>query len=145
MCQVPGIEGVTLTGGEPFAQAEALIPAVRELRRHGLSIMIFTGYELHELTSPAAKALSKMADILVTGRFRREERTDALVWRGSANQKVVFNTDRYSILDLQESAENRVEVHIEADGNTALTGFPELELMGTPLSIRKVRPRNQKL
>ncbi len=33
--EVSGIEGVTLTGGEPFSQAAALIPVVRALRHRG--------------------------------------------------------------------------------------------------------------
>ena len=81
---VSGIEGVTLTGGEPFAQAESLVPAVRELRRIGLSLMVFTGYELGELSSPAAGELLEMTDILVAGRYRENERTEALAWRGSS-------------------------------------------------------------
>lgn len=128
--QVPGIEGVTLTGGEPFAQSESLAPAVRELRQMGLSIMVFTGYEMTELTSPSAGELLQMTDIVVTGRYRENVRTEALAWRGSANQEVVFVTDRYSESDLRLGAKMRVEAHIGPGGEVVLTGFPELGLVG---------------
>src|SRR6476646_9130931 len=44
-----GIEGVTFTGGEPFAQARALAEIARAVRATGLSVFVFTGYELDEL------------------------------------------------------------------------------------------------
>ena len=127
---VSGIEGVTLTGGEPFAQAESLVPAVRELRRLGLSLMVFTGYEMAELSAPAARELLEMTDIVVAGRYREDEHTEVLAWRGSTNQEVLFLTDRYSESDLRRGAEMRVEAHIGLSGEVTLTGFPEIGLVG---------------
>ncbi|MEZ4315652.1 MAG: 4Fe-4S single cluster domain-containing protein, partial [Polyangiaceae bacterium] len=70
----PGIEGVTLSGGEPFAQAEALAELARRARQRGLSVVVFTGYELRELRWPAARELLATVDLLVTGRFVRAQR-----------------------------------------------------------------------
>jgi anaerobic ribonucleoside-triphosphate reductase activating protein len=124
----PGIEGVTLTGGEPFAQASALVPLVTRVRAAGLSLVVFTGHELAELGSHAARQVLAEVDVLVTGRFVLAERDLSLPLRGSRNQRVHFMTARYGERDL--AAELRVEVHLDSNGGMAVTGFPPDELLG---------------
>ena len=123
--QASDIEGVTLTGGEPFSQAASLLPAVRELRQRGLSFMAFTGYELTELRDGAAQQLLNLLDVVVTGRFIEAQRTNALPWRGSANQEVVFLSRRYGPADLLAGSEKRLELHIDSSGTVVVTGFPD--------------------
>lgn len=123
----PGIEGVTFTGGEPFAQAAALLPLARRIRAAGLSLMVFTGHELEELRGVPARALLAEADVLVTGRFVLAERELTLAWRGSRNQRVVFLTDRYSEQDALPGSQ--CELHLDGTGEVALTGFPPDELL----------------
>ena len=125
---VRGIEGVTLTGGEPFAQAGPLAATAARVRAAGLSVMVFTGYELEELHDEAARALLSLTDIAVAGRFRTEERDLTLRWRGSRNQHAYFLSTRYSetLLSVEEAA---IEFHWRADGSVALTGFPTDELV----------------
>lgn len=120
----PDIEGVTFSGGEPFAQAPALLPLARSIRERGLSLMIFTGHELSELRGEAHRALLGLTDIVVTGRYVESQRDLSLRWRGSRNQEVHFLTPRYapSLLDEPAAA---VEIVIESDGSVRLTGFPE--------------------
>jgi anaerobic ribonucleoside-triphosphate reductase activating protein len=122
-----GIEGITLTGGEPFEQADALCALVERCRARGLSAMSFTGYELEELQAPAQRALLARLDIVVTGRYRAAERSLDLAWRGSSNQRVRFLTERYNDQDLPGGRES--EVHIASDGRIVVTGFPEAELL----------------
>ncbi|HEU5334038.1 MAG TPA: 4Fe-4S single cluster domain-containing protein [Actinocrinis sp.] len=117
-----GIEGVTLTGGEPFEQAESLVPLVEQVRTAGLSVFAFSGYELSELADGAHQRLLGLCDVAVLGRYRRDQRAEGLPWRGSANQTVHFLTDRYGPADLDEAPE--CEVHIAEDGTLTVTGFP---------------------
>lgn len=117
-----GIEGVTFTGGEPFVQARALAALAERVRGAGLSVFVLTGYELEELTRPEHRALLAVTDVLVTGRYRREERAIGLAWRGSANQTVLFLSDRYGPKDMERAPE--VEVHIDPSGNLVFAGFP---------------------
>lgn len=119
-----GIEGVTLTGGEPFAQAKALTELAKIVRTAGLSVFVFTGYDLDELTHPEHLALLEVADVVVTGRYIDEQRVSGWAWRGSANQHVHFLSERYSLTDMEDVAE--VEFHIEKDGTLTVTGFPTL-------------------
>jgi anaerobic ribonucleoside-triphosphate reductase activating protein len=117
-----GIEGVTFTGGEPFAQARALTLLATQVRSSGLSVFVFTGYELHELARPEHRALLAVTDVLVAGRYVEAQRATGLAWRGSANQRVHFLTDRYGPGDLDAVAE--VEFHLSGDGTLTVTGFP---------------------
>jgi anaerobic ribonucleoside-triphosphate reductase activating protein len=119
---VDGIEGVTFTGGEPFMQARALAEVGRAVRRAGLSVFVFTGYDREELASDTACDLLSVTDVLVTGRYVESARSNELPWRGSANQTVHFLTDRYRSTDMDSAPE--AEIHISPDGTIALTGFP---------------------
>lgn len=117
-----GIEGVTFSGGEPFAQARALAALAERVRAAGLSVFVFTGYELDELTRPEHHTLLAVTDVLVTGRYVQARRASDLPWRGSANQRVHFLTDRYGPADMVGAP--RVELHLAPDGGLTLTGFP---------------------
>lgn len=118
----PGIEGVTFTGGEPFAQASALAQLGRSARMAGLSVFVFSGYDLAELTSGPALELLAETDVLVSGRYIERLRALDLPWRGSSNQEVHFLTSRYTPRDM-ESAPS-VEIRIGRDAGISITGFP---------------------
>ncbi len=130
----PGIEGLTLSGGEPFEQPAACAALAQAVRRAGLSVFVFTGFTLEEIrrsADPHALALLREVDILVDGPFRREVRCRRL-WRGSANQRVHFLSERYRPDQFPlDAAEAEVEVIIDETGDLRLTGFPD-----EPLSQR---------
>lgn len=127
ICGTHGIEGVTFSGGEPFKQARSLAEVARQVRSHGLSVFIFTGYELSELNDASHQELLALTDVIVTGRYVEAQRTSDLSWRGSINQKVHFLTDRYSAVDMDEAVS--VEMLLKADGSLLVTGFP-VEMAG---------------
>jgi anaerobic ribonucleoside-triphosphate reductase activating protein len=137
---VRGIEGVTLTGGEPFAQVRALRHLAPQIRSQGLSLMIFTGYRLEELTSDATREVLTHTDIVVAGRFILSERDEFLRWRGSRNQQVHFLTERYSPTMLQDA--NIAEVIITRDGKMRVTGFPTEALLAELSMKILVHPEN---
>ena len=89
----PLLKGVTFSGGEPFAQAKALIPLACMLREAGASLWIYSGYTLEQLLSPEAPAGSRellaLCDVLVDGPFLLEHRNLELPYRGSDNQRVL--------------------------------------------------------
>ena len=122
-----GIEGVSFTGGEPFAQARALAKLGRTVHSAGLSVFVFTGYDLAELEWEAARDLLAETDVLVSGRYLQGKATLSLPWRGSANQQVHFLTERYGPAAMAEAA--AVEVLVAADGTLTLTGFPPPSLL----------------
>lgn len=90
----PLLGGVTFSGGEPFAQPEALARLGRRVKELGKHLMIYTGYTYEQLLSlsterPAVGELLGLADILVDGPYVEEQRDLTLPYRGSANQRVI--------------------------------------------------------
>lgn len=90
----PLLDGVTFSGGEPFLQAAALARLGREYRRHGLNIITYTGYTLEELLENATeenafRELLEATNVLVDGRFKMDQKSLDLKFRGSANQRVL--------------------------------------------------------
>lgn len=118
----PGIEGVTFSGGEPFVQARPLAQIARSVREAGLSVFVYSGYRLDELTSRHQRELLAVTDVLVDGRYDETCREDGLVWRGSTNQHVHFLTDRYGLENMVDAPET--EIILDMDGSVTFTGFP---------------------
>ncbi len=92
------LEGITLLGGEPFAQAPALARLAAAVRQRGLTVVTYTGYTLealHARPEPGWAELAAASDILVEGPFRESECSTRLLWRGSRNQRIVLLSGRY--------------------------------------------------
>lgn len=88
------LSGITLSGGEPFCQAEACCDLARNAQKIGLNVWTYTGYTLEYLMAnfdehPEWKKLLSMTDVLVDGRFILEKRTLECPWRGSSNQRLL--------------------------------------------------------
>lgn len=92
------VTGVTFSGGEPMAQAAGLSALVDRIRAdRDWSVMSFTGYTVEHLSrhgDAGQQSLLRRLDILVDGPYQRERHAD-LRWRGSANQRLLFLTDRH--------------------------------------------------
>lgn len=89
----PNIEGITISGGEPFLQQDALcelIDAVRSQR--DLGVIIYTGMNYEEV---AELPLTSHCDLLIDGEYI-EALNDDLSLRGSSNQHIICITDRYA-------------------------------------------------
>jgi anaerobic ribonucleoside-triphosphate reductase activating protein len=87
---------VTITGGEPFAQPQALAALTRKLKDYGIkNIILYTGYTWEQITNPVTPAhLWNMAtlqnvDVLVDGPFVASKDDDLVQWRGSRNQRAI--------------------------------------------------------
>lgn len=91
-------KGITLTGGDPFCQAQALIPFVKMARADGYNIWAYTGYLYEELLEVhPAKELLDLCDVLVDGPFEMDKKSLELKWKGSSNQRCIdLNATRES-------------------------------------------------
>ena len=90
--QNPLVRGVTLSGGEPMAQAAAMAEIARAARERGMNVWCYTGYTLEELLSqgdPDRMRLLRLTDVLVDGRYLARERSLELLYRGSKNQRLI--------------------------------------------------------
>ncbi len=95
------LQGVTITGGEPFAQAGALTDlwALLAAARPGWDLLIFSGHRLAELQARggAGAALLANTDILIDGPYLRG-RQIAHPLRASANQQIHYLSNRGRVL-----------------------------------------------
>ena len=131
ICRLGGIEGVTLSGGDPLDQpTEALCAFNEAIRRNSdLTIMVFTGRTMaqlrRQLPSALAERLLTTIDLLVDGPYI-EELNDGCLWRGSSNQEIHFLTPRYAHLrPLVESSRARgLEVSVRNGRELEITGIP---------------------
>ena len=126
------IEGITLLGGEPTAQAAGAAELARRARELGLSVMVFSGFTLEELRDwpePAVAALLGRTDILVDGPYLRDRPEPRRRWIGSANQRVHFLTGRYRADDPRWGRPNTLEVRL-AGSVLSVNGFPAASAVG---------------
>lgn len=121
------VEGLTVSGGEPFQQPaalNALLDGVRE--RTALSVLVFSGHTLEEIRRmPLGGAILRRIDVLVDGRY-----VDALYLgeglRGSVNQRIHLLTSRYALADVEGTP--ACEVLIGPDGCVTVSGVAPLRV-----------------
>ena len=128
LARLPGTDGITLSGGEPFEQAAACTVLAETIRSAGHSVMAFTGYRfdvLRKCPTPAVQRLLGTIDLLVAGPYVADLEGDGALWRGSTNQTVHALTDRLAAA-IDTDPETAPAVEITLDGkNLTATGFPE--------------------
>ncbi|NLW39431.1 MAG: anaerobic ribonucleoside-triphosphate reductase activating protein [Tissierellia bacterium] len=90
----PLLDGITLSGGEPFHQGRACGLLAKKIKKMGLNIITYTGYTFEELLNEIDinrgwKELLYATDILIDGRFDVEKKSLSLRFRGSSNQRII--------------------------------------------------------
>ena len=86
----PLLDGITLTGGEPFEQPEACRILADAAHARGLNVWAYSGYTFEQLCAvPEKRRLLEACDVLVDGPCLLEERSLDLRFRGSKNQRVL--------------------------------------------------------
>ena len=96
----PLLSGITLSGGEPFAQAEALCAVAEGVQAMRKNVMTYTGYTFEALLARNdhwTNRLLELTDILVDGPYMEELRDLELQFRGSSNQRLLYQADRERI------------------------------------------------
>jgi anaerobic ribonucleoside-triphosphate reductase activating protein len=126
LAATPGIEGVSLSGGEPLQQPAAAAALLEAARARGLSTLAFSGYTEDEIRAlPGGPEVLARLDVLIDGRYVAGERL-ATGLRGSANQRIRLLTDRYRRADVE--ATPVAEIRIGPSGEVVLTGVDPLRL-----------------
>ena len=88
-------DGISILGGEPFAQVEGLLALVKELRLKGCRhIVCYSGYTYEALleksvTQPSIAFVLDELDILIDGPYIESLTNGAGAWTGSDNQRVI--------------------------------------------------------
>jgi len=122
-------EGITISGGEPFLQPEAVVEFIRILKKEkDFGIIIYTGFIKEELEEkmqhrPAVGDLLKETDLLIDGRYV-EALDSQEVMRGSSNQRLWFFTSRYEGKDWGK--ERKMKIRFE-NNKMVMIGIPGKE------------------
>ena len=88
----PLLDGLTLSGGDPFLQGEECAQLAQIAHELGLNVWAYTGYTYEWLLAHGDKhqlQLLETVDVLVDGRFILEQKSYAALFRGSANQRLI--------------------------------------------------------
>lgn len=90
------IQGITLSGGDPFDQNENSLKELLVFIKHfkinypDKDIWIYSGDVFENLIkNPYKRELLKLCDILVDGPFIKEKQKTGLPFRGSDNQRII--------------------------------------------------------
>ncbi len=85
--QLPS-DKLTVSGGEPFDQPQALQEILKGVRKTKKDILVYTGYSYRKVESNW-KDILNYADVLITEAFVEGMDTD-LIWKGSDNQMMII-------------------------------------------------------
>ena len=76
---------VTITGGEPFFQTEAVMELVRRLHGYGFDLCLYTGSNLNEVPQEILQYLK----YIKVGKYKQALRTTTMPYIGSTNQEFI--------------------------------------------------------
>jgi len=116
---------LTISGGEPFDQPEALLKLLKMARKYRYNdILVYSGYTYTVLDKKYPDILYYI-DILIDGPFMEKNETSA-IWKGSGNQNMyIFNPELkelYESYGLKEK--NRSLQFVEGKQGTFVVGIP---------------------
>jgi len=88
----PILDGITLSGGEPFGQPGACAALARAARQRELGVFCYSGMTFESLVGAGRTDwldLLGVVDVLVDGPYVAALRDLTLAWRGSSNQRLI--------------------------------------------------------
>lgn len=120
-------DGLTISGGEPFEQPDALASLLTAWR--GVSdadVLVFTGHELEDV-QPWLVSNAGLIDALITGRYDQTA-PQTLALRGSDNQQLHVLTSAGSHLAAYDrplgSEDRKLDLMFDETGGVWFAGIP---------------------
>lgn len=89
------IDGFTITGGDPMEQADEIADLLERVKDISEDVLLYTGYEISELTSDTHNKLLDKVAVLIDGRYD-EDLNDNSFLRGSSNQIIHILREQYN-------------------------------------------------
>lgn len=117
------IQGLTVSGGEPFEQAEELKQLLKAAKQKNLNTLVYSGYKFDELSCNYSDVLL-FCDYLIDGPYQKGNQSKCR-WAGSGNQRFLELKGGQILNDLTECEEysQTAEITIDETGNMIITGF----------------------
>ena len=88
------VDGITISGGEPFLQFDALHQLIFELHHDIKDILLYTGFTLEELYEmyqiTRLEKLTSQIAVLIDGKYIDEDNDGLSPLRGSINQRIHY-------------------------------------------------------
>lgn len=89
-----GQDGITFSGGDPFAQPKECAEIAKYAKNKGYNIWCYTGFTFENLISMSNSKTEIMdflsqIDVLVDGKFEIAKRSFTLKFAGSSNQRII--------------------------------------------------------
>lgn len=87
-------DGITLSGGDPFFQVDAVYEIAKYCQEIGLNVWCYTGFTFEQLleasiNNPKILSLLNEIDVLVDGKFILSQKSYSCLFRGSTNQRLI--------------------------------------------------------
>lgn len=123
------IEGITISGGEPFLQADALFQLLNSVKKStNLGVIIYTGFTIEQLHTMNDRKieliLTELADLIIDGEYI-DQQNDGRSFIGSSNQRLTFITERYvPFQELYNGKSRNIEVLV-SENELFLIGIPD--------------------
>lgn len=119
------IEGLTVSGGEPFDQSEELKELLILAKERDLNTLVYSGY-LYEKLLAEHKDLLELCDYIIDGPYMKDI-PSICKYAGSGNQRFLQLISGFAVNDLtkSENYSQDAEIIIEESGNITITGFIE--------------------
>lgn len=115
------VDGITITGGEPFLQSSALASCLNKIGPERPEVLIFSGFQMDELRcDPEKRTLLLLTDVLVDGAYIRELNDGKTPLRGSSNQAIHY-LNKTVIKNYEEYLERGRQIENFVYGNEILS------------------------
>ena len=89
-----GVHRLTLTGGDPAEQADAVATLLEMIRPVYDDVLMYTGFAIEELPAHVGEELwmrlAALVDVLIDGPYIEEQNVPEAVLRGSSNQRINY-------------------------------------------------------
>jgi anaerobic ribonucleoside-triphosphate reductase activating protein len=113
--------GLTITGGEPFDQAEAIFQLGASAKEKGFSSIVFSGFSYSVINRRhGLEKLTESFDVILSDPYTLQPDYESVI-QALSNKTVTFLTDRHSHGEFQSIPP--CEVFIGRNGEVRLTGL----------------------
>lgn len=118
------LDGVTVSGGEPFEQPEAfecLLECLRSRLDDHVDLLAYSGLRWERLRDGYGHIL-RLLDAVIADPFMAHLPTES-AWRGSSNQRLVMQNSRFAVRYESPSPQRSLQLAVD-DGGLWVLGIP---------------------